>query len=92
MNSVACTELFELFQILGNEYKNKIPTKILEKIEQNKLIDYDPMVIRRKLWNGQISKEALSAYSTLNLQYIIEDEFEKKMLYEIYKYNNKKSN
>ncbi len=89
MNNIACTEVFELFQILGKEYKNRIPEKIWNFIENNKLINYDIIEVRQNLWNGKISKEALNIYSALNFQYIIEDEFEKKILSEIYHYNNK---
>lgn len=91
MNNIACTEVFELFQILGKEYKNRIPEKIWNFIETNKLINYDIIEVRKNLWNGKISKEALNIYSALNFQYIIEDEFEKKMLSEIYHYNNNKT-
>lgn len=89
MNNIACTEVFELFQILGKEYKNRIPEKIWNFIKNNKLINYDIIEVRQNLWNGKISKEALNIYSALNFQYIIEDEFEKKILSEIYQYNNK---
>lgn len=89
MNNTACTEVFELFQILGKEYTNKIPKKIWEYIKNNKLTNYDEFIVRQDLWNGKISKEALNIYSALNFKYIIEDDFEKKMLTEIYNYNEK---
>ena len=89
MNNTACTEVFELFQILGKEYTNKIPKKIWEYIKNNKLTNYDEFIVRQDLWNGKISKEALNIYIALNFKYIIEDDFEKKMLTEIYNYNEK---
>ena len=89
MNNTACTEVFELFQILGKEYTNKIPKKIWEYIKNNKLTNYDEFIVRQDLWNGKISKEALNIYSALNFKYIIEDDFKKKMLTEIYNYNEK---
>ena len=49
MNNIACTEVFELFQILGKEYKNRIPEKIWNFIETNKLINYDIIEVRKNL-------------------------------------------
>ena len=87
MNVTIYTEIFELFQILGEEYRTKIPQKIWDYIEKNKSNNYNKFEVQQNLWNGKISKDALDLYSALNFQYLLEDEFEKKMLSEIYNYN-----
>ncbi len=92
MNSLACTEIFELFEILGKEYRKKIPNKFWDFIEKNKLKTYDKEKINKDLWNGNISDDALNLYSALKFKYLCEDEFEKKILSEIYNYNRNNLN
>lgn len=90
INSSTCTEIHELFEILGDNYKNKVPKKFWQYIDQNRYKNYDKMAIRNDLWNKKMSKEALTLFSALNLKYLCKNEFEKSVLYEIYNSNKPK--
>ena len=92
MTSLAFAEVFELYQILGDEYIKKIPSNVWEHIKKNKANNYDVDEVRHKLWNREITNDALNFYSAINYRYIVEDELEKKILTEIYDFNSKVSN
>ena len=92
MTSLAFAEVFELYQILGDEYIKKIPSNVWEHIKKNKANNYNVDEVRHKLWNREITNDALNFYSAINYRYIVEDELEKKILIEIYDYNSRVRN
>lgn len=87
---LACSEVYCILEILGDSYKNKLPTKFLEFINQNRSLDYSLNIDGEDYDNLNISKDALVLVSFLNLKYWVEDEEEKKRLIEIYKKNDEK--
>lgn len=87
MNSLACTEVLELFELLGEETKCKIPNNFWQVVEQNKLKNYDKKKMQEDVWAGKMSDEGINLYAALKLKYLSEDELEKKILEEVYNYN-----
>ena len=88
MESVAYTEVYELFQFLGNNYINKLPKEIWKKIDENKLTEYDQGVIQRRIKNNEMSEEAPKMYLSLKLNYLCTDELEKAMILAQLKHNS----
>lgn len=88
----AYTEIFELLEIIGNNYKNKLPVKVYKFFEENKLEKYNKSEIVSKIKRKELSDEALNIFAFLNLKYFCEDELEKNMLKQIYAKNNKDYN
>ena len=88
MESVAYTEVYELFQFLGNNYINKLPKEIWKKIDENKLTEYDQSVIQRRIKNNEMSEEAPKMYLSLKLNYLCTDELEKAMILAQLKHNS----
>ena len=93
MNSVLCnsyTEVSYILDILGEEYKNKLPEKILKLIYTNKNDDYKINLnfdITKN--NINISRNALIIISILNLKYWEYDELKKDKLKNLYAKNEK---
>ena len=87
---LACSEVYCILELLGDTYKNKLPKKFLEFINQNRNIDFSLEIDNSDYENLKISKDALVLVSYLNLKYWVEDEDEKQRLLEIYKKNDEK--
>lgn len=88
--SLACSEVYCILEILGDSYKNKLPIKFLEFINQNREEDFSLEINENEYENMKISKDGLVLISFLNLKYWVEDESEKQRLIEIYKKNDEK--
>ena len=82
----AYAEVYLFLEILGDEYKNKIPSKIYEVIRDFRDQNYNPDIKDGK----SLSKEALVLISAFNLQYWCENPNEKQELKNIYVENAKK--
>lgn len=87
MNSLACTEVLELFELLGEETKCKIPNNFWQVVEQNRLKNYDKKKMQEDVWAGKMSDEGINLYAALKIKYLSEDELEKKILEEVFNYN-----
>lgn len=88
----AYREVGQILELLGNEYKAKIPSKILPLFEQNAMEENDgKQAINdwvNKIKSGQISRKALVILSILNIKYWANEE-EKQRLKAIYDENEK---
>ena len=84
------SEVYGILNVLGNEYINKIPTKIYQYIVSQKdnslQIYYD---VNKTIDEQKISEEALMFISYLNLQYWCSED-EKQELLKKYKQNDEK--
>lgn len=80
------TEVSYILNILGDNYKNKIPKKILECIYNNKNNNYK-FNIDTNIEEANISRNALIIISIFNLKYWENDEVEKERLRKIYNIN-----
>ena len=90
--SLACSEVYCLLEILGDSYKNKLPIRFLEFINQNRKEEFSLQINEKEdeYTDLKISKDGLVLISFLNLKYWVEDETEKQRLIEIYKKNDEK--
>lgn len=88
--SIAYAEVNEILNLLGNEYKNKIPEKIInlfyEKEDKNYKINISS---EKELRDSNISKTALTIISILNLKYWVTNKEEKSKLEDRYKENDR---
>lgn len=85
---LACSEVYCLLEILGDTYKNKLPNKFLEFIDQNRNPEFSLEINENDYENLKISKDGLVLISFLNLNFWVKDENEKQRLIEIYKRND----
>lgn len=87
----AYSEVYAFMNTIGQEYINKVPKRIYEKIKNNRDENYNPIYNKnQKMTKDCISKEALSLIAGLNLKYWCENEEEKKRLKQCYKTNQLK--
>lgn len=91
--SIAYAEVNQILNLLGNEYKNKIPEKIInlfyEKEDKNYKINISS---KQELKDSNISKTALTIISILNLKYWVTNKEEKSKLENRYKENDRMFN
>ena len=80
------TEVSYILNILGDEYKSKIPSQILKCIYNNKNNNYK-FNIDTNIEEANISRNALIIISIFNLKYWENDEVEKERLRKIYNIN-----
>ena len=81
--SKAYTEVYLFLEILGDEYKNMISTRVYDYIVDGRDKLYNPDIQE----GNNLSKEALALIAALNLQYWCEDDKEREELKKIY-YDN----
>ena len=87
----AYSEVYAFMNTIGQEYINKVPKRIYEKIRNNRDKSYNPIYNKNQtMTKDSISKEALSLIAGLNLQYWCENEKEKEKLKQCYKANQLK--
>lgn len=84
----AYSEVYEFINVLGDEYKNKIPSEIYLNIENNRDRQYVPKYnAKQEINSSTFSKEALALISILNLQYWCDDPKEVSRLKSVYMKN-----
>lgn len=84
----AYAEILEVLKNLPIQYKNEIPSQILEIFEKEKMYGYAILVDKNNLINKQtLRKETLEILAMLNYQYWCKNEDLKNKLYEIYNSN-----
>lgn len=89
--SIAYSEVYFVLEALGDTYKNKIPKRFVEFINENRKKDYImEEITEENISELSVSRDALVILSLLNLNYWEEDENEKARLLEIYKLNDEK--
>lgn len=86
------SEVYEILQILGENYKNKIPPKQLSLIENSKLENYTPVYDKNiPLYKQLVDKKTAAFICMLHLNYWCESEKEKQQIQKILAYNQKKN-
>lgn len=87
----AYAEIDEFIDLLDEEDRNKIPSKLREFFKQEKDISYNKEINPDIPINQQnLKEETLALIAILNLKYICEDENEKATLKKIYQENEEK--
>lgn len=76
----AFAEVDSILDWLGEEYKNKIPKKLLQNIKAGKKFGYRPEIDFEKPIENQIRQETKNIIAYLNYNYWLVDEESKKML------------
>lgn len=79
------SEVFEIINVLGDEYKNKIPKKLYKFIEDNRDRKYIPNFKNIKSLNStSVSRKAIAIIAFLNQRYWSEDKEKIEKLEKIY--------
>lgn len=83
------SEVYEILNILGEQFIARIPPKMYLFIDEQRDKDYIPNLLKEDgiLDEQKISKKALAIFAVLNTKYFIDDEDEKNKLLNIYKKN-----
>lgn len=82
------SEVYQVLNLLGNEYINKLPNSLLNMLKEKRNINYNPQYIEDIPLNKQnIRKETLAIIALLYLNYWCDNEKEKLELKQILKNN-----
>ncbi len=85
------SEVYQVLNLLGNEYIDKLPTSLINMLKEKRQIDYTPQYTEDIPLNKQnINKEAMSIIVLLYLNYWCEDENEMLEVKKILKNNEDK--
>jgi hypothetical protein len=89
-NEEVYSEVYEILNILGDEYISKIPPKLYKEFKEKRKKSYKPQIITPdgRIDDKKISTDAVAIFTFLNMKYFINDEEEKKRLVEILKKNS----
>ncbi len=82
------SEVYQVLLVLGNDYINKLPNKLLTTIEEKRDITYNPIIKDDIALSEQnIKKETLSVIALMHLNYWCESEEEKEEIKNTLKQN-----
>ena len=82
------SEVYQVLNLLGNEYIDKLPNSLLNMLKEKRNINYNPQYIEDIPLNKQnIKKETLAIIALLHLNYWCENEKERLELKQILKNN-----
>lgn len=82
------SEVYSILMLLGEEYINKLPLKLVNFIKKNKLNSYTPQYsLDRPLSEQEIQKDSIAMIVMLNYKYWTKDDNEKKEIFTILKEN-----
>ena len=82
------SEVYQVLNLLGNEYIDKLPNSLLNMLKEKRNINYNPQYIEDIPLNKQnIRKETLAIIALLHLNYWCDNEKEKLELKQILKNN-----
>ena len=89
INTKTYSEIYEILNILGKDFINKLPEKLYLLIDKERDKNYTPNLLRENgiLEESKISKETIALFSVLNINYFIQDEEEKKKWLNTFKEN-----
>lgn len=82
------SEVYSILQMLGEEYINKIPSKLYNLIKDERMEEYNPKYsIDDDIQKQDISTEAMAIIALIHLNYWCETQKEKDDLRELFKKN-----
>lgn len=77
--ALAYSEVYEILNLIGKEYKNKIPNKLLQIIADGTDKDYKPTIdIKKPLKEQNINQRTYDILGMIKLNYWCKDENEKR--------------
>ena len=89
--ALAYSEVYEILNLIGKEYKDKIPTEVLQIIVQEMDKQYKPQInIKRPLKDQNLRQRTYDILGMLQLNYWCKNENEKKELLKKFSENDKK--
>jgi hypothetical protein len=87
-NKEIYSEVYQVINLLGNEYIDKLPTKLFNMLEEKRDINYEPKYTDDVPLNEQnVKRETLAIIALLHLNYWCEGVNEKNELSQIFKDN-----
>ena len=87
-NKELYSEVYSVLALLGDEYINKLPKKLIKFIMKNKLNSYAPQYsLDKPLKEQAIQKESIAMIVVLNYKYWTKDNKEKKEIFMMLKEN-----
>ncbi|MCI8587032.1 MAG: hypothetical protein HFJ49_00275 [Clostridia bacterium] len=84
------SEVYSIINTLGKEYANKLPMKLYNIIEENRLEGYNPQYKSIDLKNQKIKRESLAMIALFYLNYWCDSKEEKQQLKELFNSNEQK--
>ena len=92
-NIKAYSEVYEIINLLEEEYSNRIPKKILDFFDEIRDKEYKPTIdVNKPLSEQNIEKDAIILLAILDLNYWCDSEEEKKELLDIFNRNTEIKN
>ena len=85
------SEVYSVLNLLGNDYKKRLPKNLLNLIENKRNLSYEPKYNSEiSLLEQKIKRESLSIIALFHLNYWCDSEEEKNELKELFKTNEQK--
>lgn len=89
--ALAYSEVYEIINLIGEEYKNKIPTELLQMIDEERDKEYTPSINTKRPLNEQnIHQRTYDILGVLQLNYWCNDKNKKEELIKKFNDNDKK--
>lgn len=90
-NRETYSEVYQILNLLGNEYINKLPNKLFDMLKEKRDINYNPEYKDDiPLYKQNIKKDTISIIAILHLNYWCENENEKDEIRQILRENEEK--
>ena len=84
------SEVYEILNLLGNEYINKLPSKLYKLIEVSKSDSYNKILTKQDLKSGNVKRESIAIIALFHLKYWCKSNEEKSNLQKLFSDNEKK--
>ena len=92
-NIKAYSEVYEIINLLEEEYSNRIPKKVLDFFDEARDKNYKPIIdVNKPLKEQNIERDAIILIAILDLNYWCDSEEEKKELLDIFNRNTEIKN
>lgn len=92
-NIKAYSEVYEIINLLEEEYSNRIPKKVLDFFDEVRDKNYKPIIdVNKPLKEQNIERDAIILIAILDLNYWCDSEEEKKELLDIFNRNTEIKN
>ena len=92
-NIKAYSEVYEIINLLEEEYSNRIPKKVLDFFDEVRDKNYKPIIdVNKPLKEQNIERDAIILIAILDLNYWCDSEEEKKKLLDIFNRNTEIKN
>ncbi len=89
--NIVYSEIYEILQILGQDFIKKLPDKLYNEIKEKRKKNYSSKFITEdnKIDENRISKEAVALFAFLNFKYFVANQEKKNQMMKIWINNSK---